>query len=100
MAKEITIARESGAISINNAVKSTLSRSRLKGWNNTYAPKNQKVKVLDWLKDNDFHTDEHEKDVLGDMTFRDVLRGADYDNLDTLERDAVYVGASSLKRKR
>ena len=100
MAGELTIARERGVSSLNARNALTNSTRRLQGWNNTYAPKNKKVKVLDWLRDNDFHVGETEEDLIGGQTFGEYRFDRDHDALDTFIRDAIYDGANSLKRKR
>ena len=102
MAGEVTIAREQGAGSLNARNAVTNSTRRLKGWNDTYAPKNQKVKVADWLRDNKFHVSEDNADDMGDMTYADVKRQGveSLGWLDTFLRDAIYDGMNSLKRKR
>lgn len=100
MAKETTVARESGVSSLNTRNAQTNSTRRLKGWNNTYAPKNKSVKVLDWLKDNDFHTGQTEEDMIGNKTFKEYKFDYSHDALDTFIRDAIYDGLQSLKRKR
>ncbi|MGM9687124.1 MAG: hypothetical protein ACI3YI_13020 [Bacteroidaceae bacterium] len=85
-----------------NAVMANSLRSRLRGWRDTYAPKNQSVKVVDWLRENKFHVSEDEANDMGNMTFADVKREGieSLGWLDTFLRDAVYDGANSLTRKR
>ena len=80
--------------SVNNSTR------RLSGWNTTYAPKNKSVKVLDWLRDNNFHVFEREKDLIGNQTFGNYRFDGAHDALDTFIRDAIYDGVQSLKRKR
>lgn len=101
MAKETIVARES-TVSPLNAVRANSSRSRLRGWQDTYAPKNQKVKVSDWLKENKFHINDTEANDMGDMTFADVKRQGieSLGWLDTFLRDAIYDGMNSLSRNR
>lgn len=97
---EVSLVRESKVTPVN-AVRRNSSRSRLKDWKDTYAPKNQKVKVVDWLKENKFHVDEDNANDMGDMTFADVKRTGiqSLGWLDTFLRDAIYDGMNSLKRK-
>lgn len=101
MAKESVVARES-SVSPLNAVRANSSRSRLRDWQDTYAPKSQKVKVVDWLKENNFRVSESDTLDMGDMTFADVKRQG-IDSLrwiDTFLRDAIYDGMNSLTKNR
>ena len=101
MAREKLAAHESSVNSLN-AVRTSSSRLKLRGWENTYAPKSQKVKLADWLKENKFNISEDDALDLGGMTFADVKRngGDDLRWLDTFLRDAIYDGMNSLTRNR
>lgn len=101
MAAEVAIARE-GTVSPLNVERTNSSRKRLRGWQETYAPKNQRVRVVDWLKENKFHVSDDNANDLGGMTFADVKRQG-VENmgwLDTFLRDAIYDGVNSLTRNK
>lgn len=99
MARESTVARESGAQPLN-AVSRVLTRRRISGWANTYAPKNLRVNVGDWLKENEFNVSDDDLAEIGTTTFKDY--GSERDRLyflDTFLRDAVEEGFRSIKRR-
>ena len=103
MAKESTVARES-RVNPLNAVSSSgnrLSKRKvLDGWRGVNQPKSKSVKVLNWLLENDLYVSGMDASALWGTTFNDIIKGRNYDSVETLLRDAIYDGANSLKRKR
>lgn len=108
MASEVYKSNNGARSNASNAVRGGLrgssainKRKALEGWNTTNAPKNQSVKVVDWLRGNDFFVSKSENQTLGSATFRDVIKGrVDYSGVETFIRDAIYDASNSLKRKK